>query len=59
MPLLGRFSLPRIDGSHDTRAACFAHSLPKQKSDTSIDVSLFFFLVREPKKVAWLAATAA
>ncbi|GAU01075.1 hypothetical protein BSLA_01f2248 [Burkholderia stabilis] len=39
--------------------ACVTHWPPKQKSDTSFDVSLFFFLVREPKKVAWLAATAA
>ncbi|NTY41413.1 hypothetical protein FCJ57_34955 [Burkholderia diffusa] len=34
------------------RATCFTHWTLKQKSDTSKDVSLFFFLVREPKK--WL-----
>ncbi|WP_268989035.1 hypothetical protein [Burkholderia cepacia] len=41
MPL----SLSRIDGSNDTRATRCAHGLLKQKSDTSFDVSLFFFLV--------------
>ncbi|RQZ80722.1 hypothetical protein DF058_34800 [Burkholderia cenocepacia] len=35
-----------------TRVACFAHWLPKRKSDTFIERVAFFFLVREPKK--WL-----
>ncbi|RQV71755.1 hypothetical protein DF160_33210 [Burkholderia anthina] len=48
MPL----SPSRIGGSHDTWAACFAHRLPKQKSDTSIDVSLFSSLCENQKK--WL-----
>ncbi|WP_179235069.1 MULTISPECIES: hypothetical protein [unclassified Burkholderia] len=54
-----RFSLPRSDGNNDTRATCFAHWLPKQKSDTSFDASLFFLPCARTKKVAWLAATAA